>query len=149
MEAVIRGAAGAIFSPDKFVHPLLLLMPYGPDAPKHLQQLQAAVLAALDPKVDVEARTQAALSLRKVIHRPGTKIPDQALLLIEVLKRVTFDLPRPVLLEELALALLSREGIQLQADHVVDPVASPLPRLVRYEPLQSEPTVIRDTSELD
>ena len=48
MEAAIRGAASAVFSPDKFVHPLLLLIPYGPDAPKHLQQLEEAVLAALD-----------------------------------------------------------------------------------------------------
>src|SRR5436309_14069247 len=149
MEAVRRGASSAIFSPDKFVHPLLLLMPYGPDAPKHLQQLEVAVLAALNPEVDAESRTLAALSLRRVIYRPGTKVPDQALLLIEVLRRVTFDLPRPVLLEELAHAYLSRDGIRLEADHAVDPVGGPLPRLLRDELLQPAPTVIRDASEFD
>lgn len=149
METVSRGAVSAIFSPDKFVHPLLLLMPYGPDAPKHLQQLERAVLAALDPEVDAECRLVAALSLRRVIYLPGTKIPDQALLLIEVLRRVTLDLPRPVLLEQLAHAYLARDGLRLEANHSVEPVDCPLPCLLRDDLLQPAPTVIRDPSEFD
>lgn len=147
MEAVSRGAASAIFSPDKFVHPLLLLMPYGPDAPRHLQELEASVLATLDEEADSESRTVAALSLRRVVHRSGAKVPDPALLLIEVLRRVTSDLPRPVLLEELAQAYLSRDGIRIEADPAADPVASSLPRLLRDEPLEPWPTVVRDAAE--
>ncbi|HWI83491.1 AAA family ATPase [Ramlibacter sp.] len=149
MEAVTRGAASAIFSPDNFVHPLLLLMPYGPDAPKHLRQLQASVLEALEPEADAESRIAAALALRDAVHRPGTRIPDPTVLLIEVLKRVTADLPRPALMEELAHAHLLRIGIRIDTDHLIDPLVSPVPRLLRDEPLKSSPTDVRDSNELN
>lgn len=149
MEAVMRGAAGAMFARDQVSHPLLLLMPYGSDAPKHLRQLEATVVMALDQKENEESRTAAALSLRSIVYQPCMRIPDHGLLLIEVLRCLTSELSRPVLLEELAIAYLARDGIRIETGCCVDPAGAPLPRLLRDELLQPLATVVEHVGHFD
>jgi hypothetical protein len=144
MDAVCHDGKCAVFSPGRFCHPLLALMPYGSNAPARLRQLEETVYGALNSALDPASRTAAALSLKASIAQ-AAPTADQTLVLIEVLDHVTAELPRPVLLEQLSHAFLARGGIRLDDSGVGECTETQLPRLLKQEDGATQPTVLRSS----
>lgn len=147
MDAVCLGGKCAVFSTGRFFHPLLALMPYGSNAPARLRQLEETVHSALNPALNSASRTAAALSLKATIAH-AAPASDQTDVLIEVLDHLTAELPRPVLLEQLSHAYLTRSEIRLDDSGVGERPETQLPRLLRQEDGATQPTVIRSSLSL-
>jgi hypothetical protein len=142
MEASFHGARQVprVFA-ETSNHPLLLLMPYAANAPKHLLELQDAVAIALDGTVHPDQRVQAACDLVRNLRRGLQRIPDPWQLLSEVLTWLRREVNRPVVHDHLARALLARDCIELEF-YDVGRLGVQLPRLVKHEAMKDSATVL-------
>lgn len=133
MEAISRDTGDVTMSPPKgFQHPLLQLMPYGPGAPRHLQQLEKALAFSFDETAPRAERVARISQLVSSILRSGGWVPDEVALCVEVLEHAINSLDSAVLHELLAMAYLKRDGYIVESlSH--DCAFPGVPRVVRHK----------------
>lgn len=98
-------------SSSKFSHPLLQLMPYRSDVSRSLLMLQEAVNELFDRSRSEEDRIASTIDFKQRIAR--LDVTHQHQLVAEVIERVAKEIPSPVISEQLALAYMRRDNLEV------------------------------------
>lgn len=106
-------------SSPSFNHYLLQLMPYRADVSRRFLKLQNAVNDVLDQSRSEDERIASAKDFSQRIDK--LEIPDQHQLTAEVIQRVAEEIPSLVMSEQVALAYMRRDGIQVLYENSLPP----------------------------